>query len=117
MKFGKKWKSYRRLFREHMGPTAVKKYEEAMRKAANYLLVRLENDPGHYREHCKLSVDTLTVGLRAQRLTILLKPGRLTRFGTRLRIGGKIARSSNAPSSGRGHERRQVRSHSRQMAR
>jgi len=56
MRYGKKWKSYRRLFHEYMGPGPVKGYEDALSKAADSLLVRLEKDPGHYREHTKLSV-------------------------------------------------------------
>jgi len=56
MKYGKKWKSYRRLFHEYMGPGPVKGYDDALCKAADSLLVRLEKDPEHYREHSKLSV-------------------------------------------------------------
>lgn len=56
MRYGKKWKSYRRLFHEYMGPSPVKDYENAMRKGADSLLARLQNDPKHYREHTKLSV-------------------------------------------------------------
>ena len=54
MRYGEKWKSYRRLFHEYMGPIPVKDYEDAFRKAANSLLVRLEEDPKRYREHTKL---------------------------------------------------------------
>ena len=56
MRYGKKWKSYRRLFHEHMGPVPVKDYEDTMGKGADSLLVRLEKDPKHYRKHAKLSV-------------------------------------------------------------
>jgi cytochrome P450 len=56
MRYGKKWKSYRRLFHEYMGPGPVKDYEDVMRKGADSLLARLETDPKHYREHTKLSV-------------------------------------------------------------
>lgn len=56
MRYGKKWKSYRRLFHEYMGPGPVKGYEDTLRRASNSLLVRLDKDPGHYREHTKLSV-------------------------------------------------------------
>jgi len=56
MKYGKKWKSYRRLFHEYMGPGPVKEYEDTLRTAADSLLLRLEKDPVHYREHSKLSV-------------------------------------------------------------
>lgn len=56
MRYGKKWKAYRRLFHEYMGPGPVKGYEDVLCKAADSLLVRLEKDPGRYREHAKLSV-------------------------------------------------------------
>ena len=56
MRYGKKWKSYRRLFHEHMGPAPVKDYEDTMRKGADSLLARLEKDPKDYRRHAKLSV-------------------------------------------------------------
>lgn len=39
-----------------MGPGTVKDYEDAQRKAVDTLLVRLVNDPEHFREHIKLSV-------------------------------------------------------------
>ncbi|KAF9646708.1 cytochrome P450 [Thelephora ganbajun] len=61
MRYGKKWKSYRRLFHDHMGPGPVKGYEDAMRKAADSLLVRLEKDPKHYREHTKFLSDSLSL--------------------------------------------------------
>jgi cytochrome P450 len=60
MKYGNKWKSYRRLFREYMGPGPVKTYEDTLRKAADSLLVRLANDPKRFREHTKLSVCALS---------------------------------------------------------
>jgi len=60
MRYGKKWKSHRRLFHEHMGPGPVKEYQDALRKAADSLLVRLEKDPKNYREHTKLSVAVLS---------------------------------------------------------
>jgi cytochrome P450 len=54
MRYGRKWKSYRRLFHEYMGPGPVKEYEEAICKAVDSLLVRLEKDPEHFRGHTKL---------------------------------------------------------------
>jgi len=43
-----------------MGPGPIKGYEDALRKAADCLLVRLERDSKHYREHTKLSVSVLS---------------------------------------------------------
>jgi len=65
MRYGKKWKSYRRLFHEYMSPGHVGEYEDASRRAADSLLVRLEKDPEHYREHTKLLVFHVTSGLDA----------------------------------------------------
>lgn len=62
MRYGKKWKSYRRLFHEYMGPGPIKGYEDALCKAADSLLVRLKKDPEHYREHTKLSVALVILG-------------------------------------------------------
>lgn len=45
-----------------MGPGPVKGYEDALRRAADSFLVRLENDPKHYRQHTKLSVAHVILG-------------------------------------------------------
>lgn len=61
--YGKKWRTYRRLFHEFFNVATVGKYDEEQKKAASRLLRDLSEHPADFYHHIQLATGSLALSI------------------------------------------------------